>query len=997
MQAKLLGIGSVIVAITGHSPTSSASPFFFAFEGVVTTVDDPLLFGLNSLQSAAVGDGVTALFQVLGRQTSIPDFASATHVTQSLAQQYLPQFDRSVVVTNGTGLTPDRIVASLAGWDETGLGERLEFRLEVVLEDPSGVSVDASGTIRSLSLAAFTGRFTLTSSVLRFDGFGFPTAFDAGRMTGDVAFASLSDIPGTSSISLAVALVACQIGRRRRSKCASRPVPAAAATQSRRDLGGLAATVPVLMSCAAIMGNASAQTTSNSSQFRFDSFQGTTPVVGLGTATVRWGTELVVPCGQSTSTRTFELASLSGLSVPTTGTVGGPQTAAGRLQYFNGTSVAQSQRSVFNTAALTVTGRVVLQQRNYPFTIPVKITTTDTFGLVGLDDACNILQQSPPDRVTISSPGLVRIGTDTRTTPPTRYLFQVSEVAQQRFVAEGDSASAATWNIRTSLFGGSFVHLSQGGDAPWANEVIRTRCRGSGAIRCPDRPVTEGGLKDTFAADGCTITGVTMIYNYLSGAQETPPSVATLLEGVPGVFTDTYSPNVDVDSINLAFPTSSVLAGLSLSFSAPREANGVSSLGLSAIAAQAANGNPTLLQVPSISANESTVASSGGHYIVANGLTPGAPANPGPEHILISDPGFGVRIAAHVGGGKTRESITLRDYFDFLNNGKNSKGNSSAVTSSPDLWFNQGATFSSRSSGENKRSAAAGKRVRVATTGGSGSVIVGTPVSPSPAPQATAAGSDAAVSPASVTVVLTDSLSGVRWFSDESVANRWYRETAIVRAYSDPFFNPPAWATNPIDRIRLLGDPRYYNFLARRDFFDPATDRIIAPLIPEGTVPPEDDLGVAEVSTGGLTLAIPDELLNIPVTVHLIADRPTRFRVDYLTRSSLLQSSGPIEIEVPGIATHPLGILAGTFTLGSSSPSPQCTPPTPGCPADLNGDGVVDDLDFPMLAAAIDQVIASSDCAGDLNLDGFVDDLDFTIFAVSYNAVLCPNSTLTAW
>lgn len=66
-----------------------------------------------------------------------------------------------------------------------------------------------------------------------------------------------------------------------------------------------------------------------------------------------------------------------------------------------------------------------------------------------------------------------------------------------------------------------------------------------------------------------------------------------------------------------------------------------------------------------------------------------------------------------------------------------------------------------------------------------------------------------------------------------------------------------------------------------------------------------------------------------------------------------------------------------------------------GCPADLNGDGFVEDSDFVIFAASYD-ILDCSDpfmpagCAADFNFDGYVDDADFVIFAGAYDALLCP-------
>jgi hypothetical protein len=65
------------------------------------------------------------------------------------------------------------------------------------------------------------------------------------------------------------------------------------------------------------------------------------------------------------------------------------------------------------------------------------------------------------------------------------------------------------------------------------------------------------------------------------------------------------------------------------------------------------------------------------------------------------------------------------------------------------------------------------------------------------------------------------------------------------------------------------------------------------------------------------------------------------------------------------------------------------------CVGDINTDGVVDDTDFVIFAAAYN-ILDCTDpampatCPSDLNNDGFVDDTDFVIFAAAYNELLCP-------
>ncbi|HEX8876904.1 MAG TPA: hypothetical protein VF777_09160 [Phycisphaerales bacterium] len=65
------------------------------------------------------------------------------------------------------------------------------------------------------------------------------------------------------------------------------------------------------------------------------------------------------------------------------------------------------------------------------------------------------------------------------------------------------------------------------------------------------------------------------------------------------------------------------------------------------------------------------------------------------------------------------------------------------------------------------------------------------------------------------------------------------------------------------------------------------------------------------------------------------------------------------------------------------------------CPADLNGDGFVDDADFVLFASAYNTLDCADPamlpgCPADLNVDAFVDDADFVLFAGAYNELLCP-------
>jgi 6-phosphogluconolactonase (cycloisomerase 2 family) len=64
------------------------------------------------------------------------------------------------------------------------------------------------------------------------------------------------------------------------------------------------------------------------------------------------------------------------------------------------------------------------------------------------------------------------------------------------------------------------------------------------------------------------------------------------------------------------------------------------------------------------------------------------------------------------------------------------------------------------------------------------------------------------------------------------------------------------------------------------------------------------------------------------------------------------------------------------------------------CPADLTGEGFVDDSDFQVFVQAYNILDCADEampqgCPADFNLDGFVDDSDFQIFVIAYNELVC--------
>lgn len=85
-------------------------------------------------------------------------------------------------------------------------------------------------------------------------------------------------------------------------------------------------------------------------------------------------------------------------------------------------------------------------------------------------------------------------------------------------------------------------------------------------------------------------------------------------------------------------------------------------------------------------------------------------------------------------------------------------------------------------------------------------------------------------------------------------------------------------------------------------------------------------------------------------------------------------ASFPSGDSVAGVAAAPATLLRLTVQPG-------------GCPADLNGDTMVDDSDFVIFAGAYNELLTM---VGDFNGDGSTDDADFVLFADAYNALMCP-------
>jgi len=82
--------------------------------------------------------------------------------------------------------------------------------------------------------------------------------------------------------------------------------------------------------------------------------------------------------------------------------------------------------------------------------------------------------------------------------------------------------------------------------------------------------------------------------------------------------------------------------------------------------------------------------------------------------------------------------------------------------------------------------------------------------------------------------------------------------------------------------------------------------------------------------------------------------------------------------------------ISSESTAPEDRPTLEVTFVAPVCAGDLNGDGLVDDMDFVQFAGSYDNlVVPPASAFADFNADGAVDDSDFVVFASAYDQLLC--------
>lgn len=112
---------------------------------------------------------------------------------------------------------------------------------------------------------------------------------------------------------------------------------------------------------------------------------------------------------------------------------------------------------------------------------------------------------------------------------------------------------------------------------------------------------------------------------------------------------------------------------------------------------------------------------------------------------------------------------------------------------------------------------------------------------------------------------------------------------------------------------------------------------------------------------------------------------------DELEGKSGTLNPGTYTFAVEISASSDWSFFSGLFAGADFDVHFSLTPPPPACSSDFTDDGLVDDSDFVIFAAAYQAFsIPPADPVADLTEDGFVDDSDFVIFAAQYEEFTCP-------
>lgn len=124
------------------------------------------------------------------------------------------------------------------------------------------------------------------------------------------------------------------------------------------------------------------------------------------------------------------------------------------------------------------------------------------------------------------------------------------------------------------------------------------------------------------------------------------------------------------------------------------------------------------------------------------------------------------------------------------------------------------------------------------------------------------------------------------------------------------------------------------------------------------------------------------------IDIHYSANGGVSFP---LTVAANISDSGTLNWNVPNHPTAKARIRVTVRDLDGNSATDindvNFTVSGTPCPADINLDSYVDDIDFVQFAGAYDELTS---LLGDFNDDGYTDDADFVLFAGAYDNLVCP-------
>ena len=186
---------------------------------------------------------------------------------------------------------------------------------------------------------------------------------------------------------------------------------------------------------------------------------------------------------------------------------------------------------------------------------------------------------------------------------------------------------------------------------------------------------------------------------------------------------------------------------------------------------------------------------------------------------------------------------------------------------------------------------------------------------------------------------------GVNYLSVIAFRKRNSGEAALYREWRVPFYVDRVAPSADITNCPLtLPTPQSYNFQVRANDRTTRTAHVIVNLPVGGTITP-----------------------------NLFNQATQTDRFDFNRTASLV--NGTNRVTLVAVEESGTWLVKDYYVIVGS------------CPADLNGDGFVDDSDFVIFASAYDNF---EDYRGDFNNDGYTDDADFVIFAGAYDAFTCP-------